>query len=173
MKRILPLLVAFVLLLIGNTYAAQRTATFGDQNSSGVYRMRADVDTVSGSNVGYITYAQDTGIYYPYTTATTTTTLIASQTGTTMVFTGSSNNTRFTLPAATVGMEFTFIDDTTNYMAVYPATGDTINFASLPVSNGLANSSTPAKGDSVTLFCAVAGKWSVEEMRNTWVSIAP
>lgn len=171
MKRVLLCLMALMAFSVNAHAVTVRTATMGDQNSSNVYRLRMDMD--SATNAGFAVWAQDTGIYLPYTSATTTTTLTAFQTGTTMIFTGASTNTRFTLPTATVGMEYAFVNDTTNTMAVYPNTGDTINFASLATSFGLTNSSTPAKGDSLILFCSVAGKWSVKSMRNTWVSIAP
>lgn len=178
MKRILSLLVALTLLWVGNSYATQRTATFGDQNSSGVYRLRADMDSstsncAANSTCGWLVFAQDTGIYWPYTVATTTTTLVPAQSGTTIVVTPVQNNTRVNLPAATVGMEYTVVDSAAFSLAVYPATGETINFASLAASAGLINSSTPAKGDSLDLFCSVAGKWDVRSMRNTWVSQVP
>lgn len=179
MKCILSFLIALTLLFIGNANAAaQRTATFGDQNSSGVYRLRADIDSstancAANSTCGWLTFAQDTGIYWPYITATTTTTLVPAQSGTTLVVTPVQGDTRVNLPAAVVGMEYAVVDDAAFSLAVYPATGDTINFASLAASAGLINSTSPAKGDSVTLFCSVAGKWSVSNMRNTWVSIAP
>ncbi len=162
MKRILSLVVIGLLAFNSHVFAAQATATMGDQNASGVYRVTTDIN-------GVLTYAQDTGIVSPYTTATTNTTMTASQSGTTMVFTGSSNNTKFTLPTAAVGLQYTFIDDATVYINIVPQTSDTINFASLSQGQYLANSSTPAKGDAVTLFCAVANKWSVKNMRNTWV----
>ncbi len=178
MKRILLFLIALALLPISNVHATQRTATFGDQNASNVYRLRADMDSstsncAANSTCGWVVFAQDTGIYWPYTTATTTTTLVPAQSGTTLVVTPVQNNTRVNLPAATVGMEFAIVDSAAFSLAVYPATGETINFASLAASAGLVNSSTPAKGDSLTLFCSVAGKWDVANMRNTWVSIAP
>ncbi len=178
MKRIFSLLVVATVFLISNAYATSRIATFGDQNSSGVYRLTANADSstsncASGQTCGWMVFAQDTGIYWPYTTATTTTTLVPAQSGTTIVVTPIQGNTRVNLPAATVGMEYAIVDDAAFSLAVYPATGETINFASLAASAGLINSSTPAKGDSLTLFCSVAGKWSVSNMRNTWVSIAP
>lgn len=162
MKRILLVAMIALLAISSKGFAAVKTATFGDYNSSNVYRVTADSD-------GVITYAQDTGIILPYTTATTNTTLGAAQSGTTMVFTGSSNNSKFILPTASVGMQFTVVSDSTSYVNIVPQSTDTINFANLTQGQELANSSSPAKGDAVTLFCAVANKWSVKNMRNTWV----
>lgn len=166
MKRILSIVALMAIVFSSNAFAVQRTATFGDKNSSNIYRMTA-------TNDGVITFAQDTGIKYPYITATTTTTLTAVQTGTTLVVTPIQNNTRVNLPSATVGSIYIVIDSAAFSLAVYPVVGETINFASLTTSQGLTNSTTPAKGDALTLICSVAGKWDVYEMRNTWVAIAP
>lgn len=166
MKRILSIVALLAIAFCSNAFAVQRTATFGDKNSLNVYRLTA-------TNDGVLTYAQDTGIKYPYTTATTTTTLTAVQTGTTLVVTPIQNNTRVNLPASTVGSIYNVIDSAAFSLAVYPVTGETINFASLTASQGLINSTSPAKGDALTLICTVAGKWDVYEMRNTWVAIAP
>jgi|GEM_PF-4262464 len=157
------LLIAFVLMLLASPSFAGLTATLGDKNSSNVHRVEVDTD-------GVVTLAQDTGIKLPYTTATTNTTMTAAQTGTTVVVTPSANNTRMTLPTAVVGMQYSFVSDGTNYMCVKPQSTDTISFASLAAGQNLCNSSTPAKGDSITVFCATAGTWSVKSMRNTWAA---
>lgn len=177
MKRILSFLIAAVL-LTSNAYATQRTATFGDYNASNVYRLRADMDSstsncAANSTCGWVVFAQDTGIYWPYVTATTTTTLVPAQSGTTIVVIPIANQTRINLPAATVGAQYTIVDSAAFSLAVYPAVGETIRFASLATSAGLVNSSTPAKGDSLELFCSVAGAWDVRNMRNTWASVNP
>ncbi len=166
MKRIFLFALLALLAISSQGYAAQATATFGDYNASGVYRMTADIN-------GLITFASDTGITWPYVSSTTNTTLTAYQTGTTLVFNGASNDTKYQLPAATVGMQYSFVSDSAVSMRVMPATGEIINYASLAASYGLTNSSTPAKGDHLTLFCATAGQWSVKAMKNSWVSRAP
>lgn len=175
MKRILSFLIAFVLALTVNSYATQRTATFGDKNASGEYRIRADEDSSAGSNLGWVRFASDTGIYYPYlATATTNTTLLASQTGTTVVFnngTGTAaNGTQYTLPAATVGMNFTIIGDVAKFFYVKPASGEIINYSTNLANNRISNKTTAAIGDSVSLFCIVAGQWSIKSRIGTWTS---
>lgn len=165
MKRILSLAVFAFLTISSQVFAAQATATFGDYNSSNVYRMTADIN-------GVITYANDTGILYPYTTASTNQTLTASQTGTTLVFNNGSgvtqSGTRWTLPTAAVGMRFTFIADVAKSMMVAPQSGDTINFASTAAGYRIQNLSSAAIGDSITLVCNTANTWSIASKVGTW-----
>lgn len=167
MKRILTLALVAILALSCQSFAANvRTATFGDQNASNEYRVKADANYDSG-NTGWIVFAQDTGIYYPYTSSTTNQTLVASQTGTTLVFTGTSNNTRFTLPTATVGMDFTIVSSVAKSMQITPQSTDTIKYSTLTVGQGLVNSSAAA-GDVIELFCYAANTWSSKNMVGTW-----
>lgn len=166
MKRILSLAVFALLVLCSSSFAAVTTATFGDYNSSGVYRLTADSD-------GVLTYAQDTGIKYPYiATATTNTTLTAAQSGTTVVFGNGSgvakSGTMYTLPTAVVGMEYTIVSDVAFFFYVDPQSTDTINYSTAAAGNRISNSSAAA-GDSITLFCATAGKWSIAAKSGTWV----
>lgn len=165
MKRILLGVALLVLAFSQQSFAAQATATMGDYNSSGVYRITCDIN-------GVCTYAQDTGIIWPYKVLATNTTMTAAQSGTTLVSNASIDGITYTLPAATVGMQYTFIADTAKILKVYPATGEIINFASLSTSQGLSNSNTPAKGDHLILFCATAGQWSLKSMRNTWIAVS-
>ena len=139
-------------------------ATFGDQNSSNNYRMTA-------TNDGVIRFASDTGIIVPYTTASTNSTLTAAQTGTTIVFNNGSgtaqSNTTFTLPTSAVGMQYSFIGDITKYFRVKPASGEIINYSTAVANSKLKNSSA-AIGDSIIVFCATAGQWSVKAQNGTW-----
>ncbi len=167
MKRILALVILAIITISANAFAANKTATFGDYNSSGVYRMTATDD-------GVITYAQDTGVVYPYiATATTNTTLTAAQSGTTVVLNNgngtAANGTMYTLPSATVGLNFSFITDVAKSMIIHPNGTDTINYASISAGNGITNTSA-AKGDSIGVFCAIAGKWSLKNITGTWAS---
>lgn len=181
MKRILSFLMALTLLFIGNANATQRTATFGDQNSSGAYRLRADVDSstsncAANATCGWVVYAQDTGIYYPYTTASTNQTLTAAQTGTTIVFnngaTTAANGTMFILPTAAVGMEFTIIADVAKWFYVDAQSTDTINFSTASAGQRISNVGSGLAGDNITLFCATAGSWSIKSKVGTW-SVGP
>lgn len=166
MKRIL-MAALFSLAVCAPAFAANRTATFGDQNALGEYRIKADADSSTGANLGWVTFAQDTGIYFPYTTATTNQTLLASQTGTTLVSTSSATNARYTLPTATVGMDFNVVAGSAKQLQVTPQTTDTILFSSNTAGQGLVNS-TAALGDSIELFCYVANTWAVKNHDGTW-----
>ncbi len=172
MKRILSFLVVGFLLSLSNAYATDRTATFGDQNASGVYRLRAETDQSTGTNYGWVVFAQDTGIYLPYTTASTNQTLVAAQTGTTIVFNNGAgtaqNGTAFTLPTAAVGMEYTIVADVAKYFFVDAQGTDTINFSTATAGQRISNSASALAGDSITLFCATANKWSVKSKVGTW-----
>lgn len=166
MRKLIVLFLALMLFVIPNAKASisNMTAQLGVYNSTdNTYGLEVD-----NNNVFH--FSQTTsGIYYPGKTKTTNYTLTANESGQTIVFQGTSNDTHFNLPTAVVGMMYVFIDDTTAFIKVIPATGDKINFASLLTNNGIQNSSTPAKGDAITLYCAIAGQWSIWEMRNTWV----
>lgn len=164
MKRFL-LLVLFVL-LCQPVFAANKTATFGDQNSLKAYRLTA-------TNDGVLTYAQDTGLVMPYlNTATTNTTLLATQSGTVLIFGNGAgaavNGTTYTLPAATVGLQFTFVSDVAKYFRLAPNGTDVFNFSTATTNSKLSNSGSALAGDSITIFCGNTGKWSVMDKVGTW-----
>lgn len=173
MKRILLIVALVAVAFNSNAFAMQRTATFGDKNSSGVYRLRADNTFISGANYGFITFAQDTGIVYPYlSTATTNTTLLAQQSGSTIIFGNGSgtaaNGTKYTLPAATVGLQYTFISDVAKYFRVDSVSPDIINYSTAIAGSAVNNSGSALAGDSITIFCANAGFWSIKDKVGTW-----
>lgn len=169
MKKLIGLFLGLMLLMLPKADAsiANMTAQLGVYNSTdSTYGL--EVDNLNSFHYG----PTSASIYYPGTTATTNQTLTAQQSGQTFVMTGTSNNTRFTLPTAAVGMRYTIIDDTTNTLQVTPQSTDTINFSTLTVGQGLLSSSA-AKGDRIELFCAVANKWSVAELSGTWAHGSP
>lgn len=173
MKRILTFLVLLVVSFSGNAHAL-RTATMGDLNDAGVYRLRADMNvsgasdcTASQSTCGWLVYAQDTGIYYPYVTSTTNMTLVPSQSGATFVSTSTSTNAAFLLPTAAVGMDYTIVAGSAKQLQVRVAATDTILFASNTIGQGLVNS-TAALGDTIEFFCYVANTWAVKNHDGTW-----
>lgn len=172
--RKLFLLIAILCLLSSASFAAVTTATLGDQNSSSVYRLTCDSD-------GVCTYAQDTGIKYPYvsyTTAPTTVgvTLTAAQSGTTIVDTGGGGPTttgscrKFTLPTAAPGMEFSFSTGSKCTMTVDVQSTDTIQYSisGTGLDAGDSIKSTGQAGDSVQLFSPAAGQWNLKAMKATW-----
>jgi len=155
--------------------AQSRTATFGDQNSSNVYRMTAD-------SYGVITFASDTGIKYPYESFSSSTvgtnTITASETGKTIVdMCGVTNGvainqggSKYTLPTAVVGMEFTLSAGGQCFVTLDVDDMDTILYSSSSTGMHAGDSlkSTGQAGDNVTLFCPATTKWQVKSMFGTW-----
>lgn len=107
-------------------------------------------------------------IYYPGAPATTNTTLSSSQSGNTIIFGGTQNNTKFILPSATLGLDYTIISDSTNYIHLVVASGDIINFSTLIANDGISNSGSSAKGDSIEVICQTNTKWSIKNIQGTW-----
>lgn len=166
MKRILSLAIFALLVLCSQSFAAVTTATFGDQNSSKAYRLTANSD-------GTLTYASDTSLLYPYSTASTNQTLTALQSGSIVVFNNgagqaAAGGTQFTLPTAAVGMQYTVIADAAKWFYIKPQSTDTINFSTATAGQRISNSVSTAAGDSITLFCATANLWSVLDKNGTW-----
>lgn len=110
-------------------------------------------------------------IKWPGTTASTNQTLSATQSGQVIVFNNGAgaavDGTRFTLPAAVVGLEFTIIADVAKFFRVAPASGETINFTSTAAGKRIASSSA-AIGDSITLVCFTTGTWSIKAKSGTF-----
>lgn len=124
----------------------------------------------SGWDLGVI---KPTGINYPVVpiaNATTNLTLTTYQSGNIIVFTGTSNNTSFTLPSAVIGLEYSFIDDTTKFISIRPQTVDTIQITSTVQGNTIANSASTAIGNSITLVCRSANTWSIKSQSGTWAT---
>lgn len=154
------LLLSLLLLVICTPSFAGVTATFGDQNSSGLYRVAADTD-------GVVTFQSNTGILWPYEAATTSDTLTAYETGKTIVATAAAT---FTLPTAAPGMQFTVIAGTNKVIALDPASGDRFYYGANGFwSNGdrIWNTSSTT-GDSVTIFSTTANRWDVRGIVGTW-----
>ena len=167
MKKILLLIALLLPASLSWATSGDAVSTFGDQNSSNVYRVVAD-------NNGVVTFAQDTGIKYPYTTGSTNQTLTAAQTGTTIIFNNGSgvatNGTTFTLPTAVVGMKYTVVADIAKWFYLTPQSTDTINFLASAQGYRMNNSSTKAAGDSITVLCATANTWSIVDKNGTWAT---
>ena len=177
-KQILGLLLALVVLWSAPAFAiTETTATFGDQNSSGDYRMKAEFDGTSG----YVTFARDTGILFPYesyTTASTNNTLLAAESGKTITdFGGASGPTasgacsKHILPRAAPGLQFSFATGSKCTMTVDTVdTSDTIlySISGTGLDAGDSIKSTGQAGDSVTVFSTEANKWQIKAMKATW-----
>lgn len=173
MKKLF-LIAFFALFLPCVSFAASLTATLGDQNASSIYRVQCDTD-------GVCKFAQDTGIYYPYVSYTTSpttvgVTLTASQSGTMIVDTGGGGPTttgscrKFTLPTAVAGMEFGFSTGSKCSMTIDVQSTDTIlySISGTGLDAGDSIKSTGQAGDSVVLFSPAANTWAVKAMKATW-----
>lgn len=159
---VLIVLSVLILLFAGPGYC-ELTATIGDQNSSGKYRVEVDTD-------GIVTFQTDTAIKLPYQSGTTNDTLTAADSGRTYVTSsGTVSAVILNLPPATVGLYFPVITGTTHSVYLNPSGTEIINYASLSAGDSIYNSSA-AKGDSITLFCAIAGQWEADIHNGTWAT---
>ena len=160
-NRSLILIAVIMAMLVCTPVFAAITATIGDQNSSGDYRVEVDSD-------GVFKFQNDTSILFPYQSGTTNDTLTAADSGRTYVVTsGAVSAVILKFPPAAVGMEFPIVSATTELIYLNPNGTDIINYASLAAGDAIYNSSS-AKGDSITLFCVTAGEWSVKNAYGTW-----
>lgn len=168
MKRFL-FLIALLVCFYTNAMADVVTATVGDRNNSNVYRLSASRDS---NNNGYLTYAADSGIKYPYLESTTNLTLASYQAGIIIGVYPSQNNTAFTLPTAVPGLDYLFISGKAGatWKIVIQST-DFIAFAGQPAGGGtgIVNSSA-AQGDQIELFCIFTGQWLVRDKTGTWTA---
>lgn len=151
-----------------NTDYSTITATMGNKNTvSQDYTMWITSD-------GVVHYAKDSGIHFPYLTpASTSQTLTAAQSGTTFVLNNAGgtapNGAIMFLPAATPKLEYTFIVDVNVYIRLKPQAGEIINFSTNVASSKVRNTSA-AIGDSIEVFCATTGVWSVKSKTGTWAT---
>lgn len=114
--------------------------------------------------------ATGASIKWPGSTKTTNYTLTSSDTGKFFVFNGSSNGTLFTLPTAAVGMQYTVIADSAKWFYIAPQSTDIINFSTVPTGQRISNTSSAAKGDSISLYCATVNQWSIIDKTGTWAA---
>lgn len=117
-----------------------------------------------------------TSIIYPGMVQTTNFTLTTAQSGNVIVFNNSTgvaaSGTMFTLPAATVGVDYTVVADTAKWFYLAPQSGDIINLTSTSTGQRVDNRSTAAVGDSISVQCVTAGQWSVYGRQGTWAASA-
>lgn len=117
-----------------------------------------------------------TGAYWQYDgppitkILTTDTTLNAKHAGVTIVNTGAAASRTFTLPAATVGQKFTFVQTTTtvsgNTIVLDGNSAETIAKPSTGVQQATLTSG--GLGSTVTIECVTAGQWNVVSYTGTW-----
>jgi hypothetical protein len=100
-------------------------------------------------------------------------TLTASETGTVHTNTGASGAVTLVLPAATVGLRFTFYVNAAQELRIDPNGTETISLPSTGVPGAAGKYLTAnAVGESVDLFCPVAGTWAVLGFTGTWTAEA-
>ena len=179
MKRIIKLSLTVICLiaLAGYAHAAVNTATFGDMNSSNVYRMTADSD-------GTITFASDTSLKIPYKSITSTTIdqwLVTTDSGRWIVDYGASGMTitdgtivasghKIHLPPASVGMTYSISTGVKEYITVDCDTTDVIQYSISGVGLNAGDSlkSSGNAGDAIQVYCPTAGKWIIWGIMGSW-----
>jgi len=98
-------------------------------------------------------------------------TLTAEESGSVHTNTGAAGTITLVLPAATVGLQFRFRVGVAQELRLDPNGSETIALPSTGV-QGAAGKYLVADAidDSVYLFCAVAGTWSVVSYTGTWTA---
>ena len=151
----LGLIIALIMLFTLPALAATLTGQLGGVDSNGDYQFTVNTDGVlNGSDLSVIKarVVED----YELITATEESVVLADS-GKIMIATATATTT-FTLPAAVVGMEFTFVAGKGQTVKIDPATtADTIAYLTLGVGDEM--DSSGATGDSVTLKCYQANTW--------------
>ena len=179
MARKMMLFMIAMLLLIPLAAQAETTATFGDQNSSNEYRMKATYDGTSG----VITFAPDTGIVYPYeryTASNTNNTLIAAESGKTIVDTGGGGTftygSKHILPRAAPGLTYTLCSGArgSNGITIDIDTVDTddtieVSISGTSLDGGDSLKNNGQAGECITVFSTVANKWTAIMSPAAWV----
>lgn len=145
---------------------AETEATFGNQNSSGVYRLSVD-------SSGIFTFASDAAIKWPYEQETTNDTLTSADCGRVFVVNPSSTEPTFVLPAAAAGCSFTFVAGTNQTTWwVDPNDADTIQAGTAaPFSAGdrlKFTKVTGVSGDTARFFAIGTGSWYVTKTGSGW-----
>lgn len=189
MKRLF-LTIAMVLFLAAPSWAVLKS-TVGDYNTTdSMYQLQLDGTTftfapsdtvVLPNNVTVpastiMTFAPTSAIKYAYRVVTgTADTMTTADSGAYIVST-STVGTKFTLPAAAVGLEFNIAYSSTatggaRYITVDTASvADTImaSFSSVPLDGGDSIKSSGNTGDSVCVISTAANVWSLCGMRGTF-----
>lgn len=170
MRKLIVLFLGLMLLALPRAQASvsNMTAQLGVYNTTDS-QYGLEVDNANN----FIFAPTSSSIKWPGTTASTNVTLTAANSGQTIIFNNgggtAQSGTTFLLPSATVGLEIAVVADIAKWFYVKPGVGtDTINFSTATAGQRISNSGTAAAGDSITLYCATAGKWSVLDHNGTW-----
>lgn len=93
-------------------------------------------------------------------------TLLLSESGSIHTTFGAGGAVTFTLPAATVGLEFFFQVGAAQNLVVEPVGAETVSLPSTGVAQ--TNITANAIGESVHIMCCQAGTWAVMGFTGTW-----
>lgn len=100
-------------------------------------------------------------------------TVTAAESGTTFVSTGSAGAGTFAMPAATVGLNYTFHVNAAQELRIDPNGSETIGLPSSGVQGAAGKYLTAnAVGEWVKVKCVVAGAWTIEGFAGTWTAEA-
>ena len=157
----------FMVLIIGllciNVHAADLIGTDGAANTSGIYAIQHTDDRLA-------TVATDAGLIFSYEAAITSDTLTLAESAKTLTV-DCPSVCEFELPAAQVGMSYSFVSiDDTSVFSIDPNGTDIIywSVSSIPLDAGDKLSSAGATGDSITLFVGAANTWAVKAINGSW-----
>ena len=98
-----------------------------------------------------------------YEVVTTDDTLTAEESGITLIVDGTYD---ITLPADSLGLEYTIVAASTDTVSIAPASGDSIAYLTLDAGDEL--DSAGAIGDAVSLICGASNTWYIKSMTGTW-----
>jgi hypothetical protein len=166
MRKYFLIIVTIIFLMLSafEAFAATPLFSVGDSNDDNLVEI-SSTGILSGHRTSYEVFP------------TTGDTLTADESGKTIIFieprgssTGNTNaGGRFSLPSASLGLEFTFVLGSNAFINVDPAygTSDRIIYTAL-VQSGDSLTSAGATGDSLKLICGFANTWYVSGMRGTW-----
>lgn len=98
-------------------------------------------------------------------------TLTTAESGSIHTNTGASGAITIVLPAATVGLEYTFFVGAAQELRIDPNTTQTISLPSTGVAGAAGKYlAADAIGETVHLVCCVAGTWAVVGYTGTWTA---
>ena len=154
-SKLLLLIASVAMLSFAMPAHAVVQGQLGGQDASGNYNIIIE-DNIMKPSTG-------TGIYSGYINATTSQTLALTDSGKTIIFTGTVNS-EFVLPActsSTLGAEYPFVSGVGKIYAVDTNGTDVINYAPSGqlLAPGNKMTSPGATGDSVVLTCGSSGNW--------------
>lgn len=165
-RKVSALIVAFLFV------ASVAFAAVGVQRDGTMQGTATDLNIV-GAYVSSDGSTIDIAPGYPVVIATTDT-ITTTNSGETLIVTPVSHaGGKITLPSATVGQRYTFVDGKptgTSTFSIDPYSTDIIRYSisSVALSAGDKLTSSGQTGDSLSLSCGATGTWYVTEINGSW-----